>query len=229
MFIENGGEAFIDGKSYAISRGRILIGKPGKKRHSKLHFRVYYVHFDVNGEVIKQYIDALPEFFEVQNDRIYDEMFMDIIELNNNTFSGKDLCLASKMYELLFSMHTDANKTKMHLGELNEKKLEKARTFIENNYAESIKLIDIAEFVNLSPVYFHKLFKNRYGESPTQYLMSIRLFKAKNLLLTTDYTMEEIAYACGFSSQSYFNYFFKMKVNISPLQFRKSAFNDYKI
>lgn len=229
LFIENGGEAFIDGKSHKISRGQILIGKPGKKRHSKLHFRVYYIHLDINDGIIKQYIDALPDFFEVQNDRIYDEMFLRIIELNDSTFSGKDLCIASKIYELLFAMHTDANKTKIHLGELNEKKLEKARVFIENNYAESIKLIDIAEFVNLSPVYFHKLFKNRYGESPTQYLMSIRLFKAKNLLLTTDYTMEEIAYACGFSSQSYFNYFFKMKVNISPLQFRKSAFNNYKI
>jgi len=229
LYIENRGKTFMDEKALEISKGWILVGKPGKKRHSELHFKCYYIHLEAGDGLIKQYLDELPDYFEVRNDRLYEELFLHLIELNDSAFSGKELCVASKMYELLFAMHTDANKAKTAVGDVNEKKLERAREFIENNYTEGIKLRDIAGFVNLSPVYFHKLFKNRYGESPTQYLQSVRLFKAKKLLLATDYTVEEIAYSCGFSSQSYFNYFFKTKVNLSPVQFRKSAFNNYSI
>jgi len=57
----------------------------------------------------------------------------------------------------------------------------------------------------------------------------LRLLKAKKFLAATDNTAEEIAFLCGFSSQSYFNYFFKQKVGIPPLQYRREALGRYKI
>ncbi|MBR1969228.1 MAG: helix-turn-helix transcriptional regulator [Clostridia bacterium] len=229
FFTENGGETFIDGESYDISRGKVLVGKPGQKRHSKLHFKACFIHLDIKEGYLRQCIDELPDFFEAQNNRVYEEIFLRITELNEGDFDGKELYIVSKIYELVSEMYKDANTAKVQIGELNEKKLESARVFIEENHNTPIKLKDISEFVNLSSVYFHKIFKKRYGESPNEYLQSVRLLKAKNYLATTDCTAEEIAFACGFSSQSYFNYFFKQKVGIPPLQYRREALGKYKI
>lgn len=229
FFTENGGKTFVDGESYDISGGKVLVGKPGQKRHSKLHFKAYYIHLEINEGYLRQCIDELPVLFEAQNNRVYEEIFLRITELNEGDFDGKELYIVSKIYELVSEMYKDANIAKIQMGELNEKKLERARRFIEENYNTPIKLKDISEFVDLSPVYFHKIFKKRYGESPNEYLQNLRLLKTKNFLATTDCTAEEIAFLCGFSSQSYFNYFFKQKVGIPPLQYRREALGKYKI
>ena len=50
---------------------------------------------------------------------------------------------------------------------------------------------------------------------------------AKNLLLTTDKSLVDIASECGFSSQSYFNYAFKKAEKITPNQYRFSKNNSY--
>lgn len=229
LFVENGGKMFIDAKSHEILRGRILVGKPGQKRHSKLHFKAYYIYLQINDCYLRQCLDELPDFFEAHNIRVYEELFLHITELNENDFAGKELYTAAKIYELVSEMHKDVNTAQMQMGELNDKKLEKARMFIEENYNKSIKLKEISDFVDLSPVYFHKIFKKRYGESPNEYLQNLRLLKAKKFLASTDNTAEEIAFLCGFSSQSYFNYFFKQKVGIPPLQYRREALGRYKI
>ncbi len=229
LFAENGGKTFINGESYEISKGKVLVGKPGQKRHSKLHFKAYYVHIEINDCYLKHCIDELPDFFEIQNNRVYEEIFLRITELNESDFAGKELCAAAKIYKLVSEMYKDANKAKIQMGQINEKKLESARIFIEENYNAPLKLKDISDSADLSPVYFHKIFKQRYGESPNEYLQSVRLLKAKNYLAATDCTAEEIAFACGFSSQSYFNYFFKQKVGMPPLQYRREALGRYKI
>ncbi|MBE7051524.1 MAG: helix-turn-helix transcriptional regulator [Ruminococcaceae bacterium] len=229
FFVENGGHLFVDGEVHEIVRGRALVGKPGQKRHSKLHFKAYYIHLKINDCYLRHFLDELPNIFEVHNDRVYEEIFLRITELNESDFTGKDLYIAAKIYELVSEMYRDANMAKIQMGELNDKKLEKARMFIEKNYNKPIKLKDISAFVDLSPVYFHKIFKKRYGESPNEYLQSLRLLKAKNFLVATDSTAEEIAFLCGFSSQSYFNYFFKQKVGMPPLQYRREVLGRYKI
>ena len=229
LFVENGGKMFIDGKPHEILRGRILVGKPGQKRHSKLHFKAYYIYLQINDCYLRHCLDELPDFFEAHNIRVYEELFLRITELNESDFALKELNIAAKIYELACEMYKDANAFDIRMCGLNDKKLEKAREFIEENYNKPIKLKDISDFVDLSPVYFHKIFKKRYGESPNEYLQSLRLLKAKNFLAATDNTAEEIAFMCGFSSQSYFNYFFKQKIGMPPLQYRREALGRYKI
>ena len=47
------------------------------------------------------------------------------------------------------------------------------------------------------------------------------------MIVETDHTITQIAYECGFSSQSYFNYVFKRKIKITPKQYAKEAFEQY--
>lgn len=95
------------------------------------------------------------------------------------------------------------------------------REYIQGHYGEPLPLSVLSQRAALSSVYFHRLFTACYGITPAQYTLTVRLNAAKQQLLAGDDTVAGIAQACGFSSQSYFNYKFKEQVGMSPLQYRK--------
>lgn len=99
--------------------------------------------------------------------------------------------------------------------------IRKAKVFIEEHYWEdTLSREDIAHHVGLNASYFGKLFKAETGEHLSDYLIKIRIEKAKKLILTTQKNISEIAFEVGFNSQSYFGYIFKKKERCSPKEFR---------
>jgi len=77
--------------------------------------------------------------------------------------------------------------------------------YINNNYERDISLKDIARYVFLSTSYFTRAFKEEMGISPINYLLKIRVERAKELLKDTDNRISDIALSVGFSNQQRFN------------------------
>jgi AraC-like DNA-binding protein len=98
--------------------------------------------------------------------------------------------------------------------------------FIHNNFERDISLGDIAKFVFLSPSYFTRAFKEETGMSPINYLLKVRIERAKELLEDTGLKISDIALSVGFSNQQRFNEMFKKYAGLTPLQYRKK--NDKK-
>ena len=74
----------------------------------------------------------------------------------------------------------------------------------------------------LSPVYISKIFKEETGESPINYLIKIRLEKARDILLkSSDSTIKNIANEVGYEDAYHFSKLFKKYYGISPLYYRK--------
>ena len=67
-----------------------------------------------------------------------------------------------------------------------------------------------------------KYFKKYTKRSPIDFLLTVRITKAKQLLVSTKKSVGEISDACGFSSANYFGLIFKKKEGISPLTYRKN-------
>lgn len=111
----------------------------------------------------------------------------------------------------------------------NLKPIVEAKKFIAENYMNDIELKDIANFVYLSPIYFHKLFSKIVGTTPHEYLINERLSQAKKMLLSTDMSIVSIATKCGFNSQSYFNYLFKKEMGMTPKHYKQSMGTPYDI
>lgn len=103
----------------------------------------------------------------------------------------------------------------------------KIREYIEENYAQSITLEEIANYVHMNKSYISYLFKKEMGENISEYLLSIRLEKAQNMLRNSKKSIQETANEVGFSELAYFSKVFKKKVGMSPLEFRKQK-NDEK-
>lgn len=103
-----------------------------------------------------------------------------------------------------------------------------AAHYIGQNYSYRITVEEIADHVNVSRSCLFRAFKKAYGCSAQDYLLRIRLQAATDYLCTTDLSITEIAYSCGFTDANHFSKIFMKKKNMSPShyrnQYRQNAF-----
>ncbi len=102
--------------------------------------------------------------------------------------------------------------------------LSPALNHIRENYSEPITLNDLSELCGMSTSHFIRSFQKHIGRTPHEYLLAYRLREAKQLLLFTEYTVEDIADQCGFNSASHFARSFRANNNMSPSEFRRMEF-----
>ena len=97
----------------------------------------------------------------------------------------------------------------------------RAVEFMKENYARRLTLQDLAAAANLSPSYFHAVFKRTLGTTPHRYLLSLRLSHAKSLLRNSGKSIAQIAELCGFETQSYLSYMFQKELHVTPKYYRE--------
>jgi AraC family transcriptional regulator len=100
--------------------------------------------------------------------------------------------------------------------------IKKAIDFLTDNYQSAITLQEVAEVTNYSPYHFLRLFKTHTGKTPFEYLLDIKIEKAKSLLQEKDCTISYVCDLSGFNSCSYFTQVFKKKMGLTPTQFKNS-------
>ncbi|MCG7406499.1 AraC family transcriptional regulator [Paenibacillus sp. ACRRX] len=92
--------------------------------------------------------------------------------------------------------------------------------YLQQHYAETITLELLAELLDCSPRHLSRLFKRDVGTSPIDYVIQIRMNKAKELLLMTDANLQEIAESVGYPESYYFAKMFKKYVGTAPIRYR---------
>ncbi|SEO88633.1 AraC family transcriptional regulator [Paenibacillus sp. OV219] len=98
-----------------------------------------------------------------------------------------------------------------------------ASCYIEEHLLDDIRVHDVAKQLNVHRTHLHHCFKNVYGVSPSMYINSSRIREAKSLLLTRDWSMEEIGLHLRFSSSAHFSRSFRSAVGMPPIRFRQRA------
>lgn len=96
----------------------------------------------------------------------------------------------------------------------------KALRYIADHYSEHLTISQVSEDVQLSSGYFSTLFSQVVGMSFREYLCNVRIEASKQLLLSTDYSLADIAVAVGFPDQSYYCKTFKRITGLTPGKFR---------
>ena len=79
----------------------------------------------------------------------------------------------------------------------------------------------LAAECKMSEVYFRRLFKKRFGTSPKQYILRLRLQKARQLLSEGKMKIRAVASTCGFENQAHFCRYFKESFGLTPSEYRK--------
>jgi len=101
--------------------------------------------------------------------------------------------------------------------------IDEVKFYLDINYAEKIKLQDVAKAYGIHPNYLTRIFHEKYGASPKQYLMDLKLKKAGRLLATTKLNISIIASSLGFDDQLSFSKYFKKKFGVSPSEYRRQS------
>lgn len=92
--------------------------------------------------------------------------------------------------------------------------------YIHENYTmENIEISHLASMCRISEVYLRKLFHHSFRQSPLQYIHTVKIKHAKDLLLSGEYTVSETAELCGFNDISHFSRTFKALTGLSPSKF----------
>jgi AraC-like DNA-binding protein len=98
-----------------------------------------------------------------------------------------------------------------------------ARRLLEQGYATPITIQHLSHEVALSPYYLIRLFRRIYKQTPHQYLIQVRISRAKELLSHSDLSITEICADVGFESLGSFSALFSKTVGISPSAYRRSS------
>lgn len=98
-----------------------------------------------------------------------------------------------------------------------------ARQLLDRGYATPITIQQLSREVALSPFYLIRLFRRIYKQTPHQYLIRLRISRAKELLSSSDLSVTEICADVGFESLGSFSALFRKIVGIPPSAYRRSS------
>lgn len=150
----------------------------------------------------------------------------DIIKDINGNIHSKKLLSIKNTKEYLVSVLNevlllrDISVSKKYSTILNE-----AKKYIDKNYQDpDISLNAVSEFINISPSYLSSLFSREIGKTFIEYLTTLRMNKAKELLRCTNLRSSEIAYSVGYKDSHYFSFLFKKLEKKTPREYRTGGF-----
>lgn len=236
----------VEDKYYSLKSGHIIIIPANVLHRTEYNEDVTTVCYSINftDKHIKDFYDELGTawvlshlmgvLFRIPESNTYE--FDKILEVIENDYDANtDLCtIANKnlFNYLLVRLFKYAKPVKLmtvvkenNINALDDD-MQLAVKYIVDHYMEPVKLDDVAHILGLNPSYFSTKFKNSTGIKFSDYLCHIRVTHAEGLLQTTEKSLQEIAYECGFINSNYFGDTFKKINNISPKAYRKAHKSD---
>jgi AraC-like DNA-binding protein len=201
-----------------------LLYKPGSNGMSLEYLKPFYCR----GEKFNNLISS-DEVNKHDLHILIKKIFYELINKKNYYKLTSTTLLQEALIELLyyynngnFQLDSDLAYNKK-LADID--KLKATFVLIMNNYKHNITLEDAAKSAYMSPHYFCRFFKKVTGTTFKEYLLRIRIDKAKELLMKYNMSVTEIAYQVGFENLSYFFRVFKRFTSLNPLEFRKLSIN----
>ncbi|WP_304942959.1 AraC family transcriptional regulator [Vallitalea guaymasensis] len=148
----------------------------------------------------------------------------DIYSAFNKELFCKELIICenlSRIWRFILNDIMYKNLKSVPINPLQESRTQHMMQFIHDNYSEPLSIKEIADFANISTRECSRCFQNIIHTPPVKYLMKYRISVSLSLLLTTNYSMTQIAEMIGFNSSSYFSKVFNEHMNMSPTDYRK--------
>jgi AraC-like DNA-binding protein len=236
----------IDTRSFKVCSSVFLVANPFQKLDYSIpvteKIETTNIHFNYS------FVQNLFNYFTASDISLLDNskkentsfpLFFNELHYKNKTISTliKQLSVSKDEYQFeeilsdigvhLFLIQSESRKKIKSIKSRNKttqkelyRRISMAKDIIYSNHGQPISIEEISKNVCVSKYHFTRLFKDIYGISPYQFLKTVRLEKAKELLLK-DYTLAEIAHQVGFVESNSFINAFKSYTKIYPTGFRQ--------
>lgn len=158
--------------------------------------------------------DRAPEIYSFQNTEQIYKLFLNALHFWKNKEPGFHIYTFSQLYMILGVILEKSTKTNQPAHFLN------AVSFINSNYKNSALSVDrICAEAGISATVFRQLFKRHYQKTPTEYIASLRLEYARNLI-AGGMAIEKVAYESGFNDAKYFARVVKKHFGCTPRELK---------
>ncbi|HHV98028.1 MAG TPA: helix-turn-helix transcriptional regulator [Clostridiaceae bacterium] len=223
----------VDNRCFSINKGYIFPINTGQAHgpHDRM-INQCFISLQVDNDSLNEIAYSVYRKFNVRfkqdNYSLSNELkkLIDLfIEECRSIHSGRNLILKDLSTQILsllikqipnnmsFIVPSDYNTDKKNLYKVIE--------YLRDQYDANYSLEEAAQIAHLSPYHFIRTFKAYTGKSPYEYLMLVKLNKAKELLSSNKSSITEVCYTCGFNNLSNFINCFKKKVGVTPSEYRK--------
>lgn len=212
-------------KSYKVGQGNLVIFNSNELHEGISNtnpFNALVLIFEMDAIFGVDSLDWQVVFETlIHKDSKIETLFLDIFKEEKEKNIGYKIAMKGKIYELityLMRNYVTENLTKKESTKRNRdlNRLNIVFQYIHENYTNPISNKDLAKLINLSEYRFCHLFKEAVGQSPTSYIINLRLKKAHKLLQKGDMTITEISLEVGFNNFNNFGRLFRNTYGIPP-------------
>ncbi|MBE6956703.1 MAG: AraC family transcriptional regulator [Ruminococcaceae bacterium] len=228
LYVVSGRAEFvIGGKAHQLTAGHMVLFRPHQPQHYRYHGRdhtqTYWVHF-TGGQV--EEILASSGFSPRDSicfagpdpalGQVFDSMICELQTRRANFQTMLELYLRQ-----LFLLSRRTPPPTAALTPALHRQMEDARRYFAQHYNTPISIRDYAASQNVSISWFLRCFKQVTGQTPMQYILSLRITNAITLMRDTDWNLTQIATAVGYDNPLYFSRLFRKQKGMAPSTYRR--------
>lgn len=227
-FLKSGqGRLELQGQSLSVRAGRayFIPGYQLVRQSCPDHMEVHWVHFVPTSLYLAHQMSHVTQVHqwslrEVRGWRGTYEAMPDLFQQPPRWLHYRAQAMILDLVSRVFELYDFS-----HMASVDPlfEQLQPAIAFMEEHLLENPKLAEIAKVVHLAPNYFHRKFSALFHMTPLAYMLGRRLDLARQLLLSTDLTLEKVAHRSGFQNAFYLSRVFKREYGVSPSEYRKRA------
>ncbi len=215
-------------KEVEVPAGHMVLYRPGESQnyvyYAEDNPEVYWIHFSgwQAGELLDKigFLKTHTLFCGISLH--YPELFRQMI---------LELQLKRPCFEELLCFYLEQLFTEIRRSQLeftaekyhNQKEMEATVHFFNECFTQTISIEEYARSRHMSISWFIRSFRQYMGMTPMQYITSIRINKAKELLRSTSCSIQEISGLVGYENPLYFSRIFRKQTGLSPSQYRKET------
>ena len=170
-------------------------------------------------------IDSVPKI-NITNDSLRFETLFISINMENYKKEPEYLGVIRSYLQVVLNLTNRFFVQKMGIPNYKNKNhelVEDLRKLVIEYMPERKNIAYLAEKLSISSKHLNAIVKEITGKTTTEFIVSIFMIEAKNLLMHSNLSITEVAYQLNFDDPSYFNKVFKKQFNITPLDFKKQS------
>lgn len=213
----------VDDREYVLHSSQCMVYYPDQKhkQYTKTSSGCSYltIFFEMDIDIS----DTLKNKIILVSQQLRKEMRCFIQEMQYDSWLHKEMTLLILQKILIQSFIEQRNSLKTNNEKSVGTQLEPILLYIENHLDKDISVEELCYQFSISRSSLQGLFHNVLNVSPKQYMVDIKMKRAKTLLQEHRYTVSEIAYQLGYHSLYYFSRKFKSYYGISPSEYSKSS------
>ena len=218
------GTFWCGGKQYEIRKGQIFVVFPWTviKYQADAADPWHYAWVDFVGEeagdILSQMgISAESPVFSIKNGAEVLEVIRNMPR-ERSADTCDNLEFSAKLYEFMSLLMKNTKQSEIGGNAY----LAAAKRYIKAHYFDDITVDEVASYVGISRKYLFAIFKREMGVSPKDYMLDYRMKKAVEFLADENLSIGNIAYSVGYKDPLTFSKMFKVKMGVSPTEYRKA-------